>query len=100
MVAAELFLRRGGGANLALGDTIRDCGSSQGCAGVDLIQVTEGFAAARTISIDPDRNELWVTVYDLASGTSREECRGTLSNPGRPASFRLAPDGSVTCSPA
>jgi hypothetical protein len=97
VLGGELFLRHDNGAERAIGRVRSDCVSSQGCAGIDLVQLSGGFGAARTISTGPDRNDVWVDVHDLVAGTTRETCRWDLANPARPNPFRLAPDGSVSC---
>ena len=97
VLGGELFLRLDSGAERPIGRVRSDCVSSQGCAGIDLVQLAGSFGAARTISIGPDRNDIWVDAHDLLAGTSREACR--FANPARPTPFQLAPDGSVTCVP-
>lgn len=98
VLGGELFLRLDSGAERPIGRVLSNCVSSQGCAGIDLVQLAGRFGAARTISTGPDRNDIWVDAHDLLAGTSREACRWELA--ARPNPFQLAPDGSVSCAPS
>ena len=78
---------------------IRECTSSQGCEGVDRVQVAGNFLAARTLQFGPDDNRTRVDVYDLDTGRHRVECDSRVPGSAGAGAFALKPDGVVTCRP-
>lgn len=87
-----LRYRRAGTATVELAEVLAECTSSQGCSGIDRVQVSGRFLAARTSGYGPDGSRAEVEVYDLKSGRHRAACPS-----GAFGDFTLARDGAVAC---
>lgn len=87
-----LQYRRQGTATVELAEVLAECTSSQGCSGIDRVQVSGRFLAARTSGYGPDGSRAEVEVHDLRTGRHRAAC-----SDGAFGDFTLARDGTVTC---
>jgi len=87
-----LRYRRQGTNAVELAEVMTECTSSQGCSGIDQVQVSGRFLVARTLHFGPDGDRAQVEVYDLKSGRHRTVCSDRAFG-----DLTLTRDGTVTC---